>query len=60
MKKIEYKGYIISQADNNHIMIIKDNQMVFHSSCTKLLNKEELKKEIDRFIELSKIIYERK
>lgn len=50
MQVLNYKGYTISQADNNHIMITKDKQMVFHSSCTKPLSKEELKRQIDWFI----------
>ena len=50
--KVEHKDYIISQAPNNHIMITKDNKIVFHASITKKLNEEELKKQIDWFIEL--------
>lgn len=52
MLKINYKGYTISQASNNHIMICKDNQMLFHASMTKKLNKEELKKELDFYLML--------
>ncbi len=48
--KIEYKGYIISQAPNNHIMIIKNDKMVFHAELSKKLNEEELKTQIDWFI----------
>lgn len=40
MLKINYKGYVISQASNNHVMIYKDNQMVFHAICRKKLNEE--------------------
>lgn len=58
MQTLKYKGYTISQAENNHIMITKDNQMVFHSSCTKPKNETELKEEIDRFIKLSELIKE--
>jgi len=50
--KVNYKGYIISQSNNNHIMIIKDNQMVFHSSCTKKLTIEELKQQVDLYLKL--------
>lgn len=60
IKKIEYKGYTISQADNNYIMIIKDNQSVFHASCTKLLNKEELKKHVDWFIKFKDMLDEKR
>ena len=48
--KIEYKGYTISQAKNNHVMITKDNEAVFHSSMTKKLNEEELKQQIDFYL----------
>ena len=49
--KVNYKGYTISQASNNHIMITKDNEVVFHASLSKKLNEEELKAQIDWFIE---------
>lgn len=52
MLKINYKCYTISQASNNHIVICKDNQMLFHASMTKKLNKEELKKELDFYLML--------
>lgn len=60
MQKLEYKGYTISQADNNHIMIIKANQMVFHSNCSKSLNKEELKNQIDWFIKFKNMLDEKR
>lgn len=47
MKKIEYLGYTISQASNNHIMICKDNEMVMHISCSKELTEDELKEKLD-------------
>ena len=34
MKVVKYKGYTISQANNNHIMISKDNQMLLHASAS--------------------------
>ena len=40
MLKINYKGYEISQAENNHVMICKDNQMVFHAQVNMKLNKD--------------------
>lgn len=43
MKKVKYKGYVISQAFNKHIMITKDNKMVFHASSTKRFSRKELK-----------------
>ena len=52
MLKINYKGYVISQASNNHVTIFKNNQMLFHSSCHKKLNEEELKKQLDFYLNL--------
>lgn len=52
MLKIKYKGYTISQAENNHIMIAKDNQMLFHSSCTKKLTEEELEQQVNLYLKL--------
>lgn len=56
MLKIKYKGYIISQASNNHIMICKDNQMVFHASANVKLNKKGLKKQLDFYLMLAEKI----
>ncbi len=50
--KIKYKGYTISQASNNHVMIIKEKEVVFHSSMTKKLNEEQLKKQLDFYLML--------
>ncbi len=52
MLKINYKGYTISQAENNHVAICKDNQMLFHVSMRKKLNEEELKKQLDFYLML--------
>lgn len=52
MKKIEHLGYTISQASNNHIMICKDNQMLFHASKNEELDEEGLKRELDFYLHL--------
>ena len=52
MLKINYKGYIISQASNNHVAICKDDKMLFHSQCNKKLDKNELKKQLDFYLRL--------
>lgn len=51
-KTRKYKGYTISQASNNHIMITKDNKMVFHAQCNKKLNTKELKQHIEWYIKM--------
>lgn len=56
MKQIEYNGYIVSQAESNHIMIIKDEDMVFHASATKKLTDEELKNQVELFMKLQGLI----
>lgn len=53
MLKINYKGYEISQADNNHVVICKDKQMLFHSQCNKKLDEEELKKQLEFYLKLN-------
>lgn len=55
MLKIEYKGYIISQADNNHIMITKGDEK-FHAQCSKKLSKEELKERVEYYIKLRSLM----
>lgn len=52
MLKINYKGYTITQAKNNHIMICKDNQMLFHASASVKLDEEGLKKQLDFYLML--------
>lgn len=54
--EVNYKGYTISQASNNHIMITKDNKMVFHANATKKLTEDELKEQIDNFIKLLEML----
>ena len=58
MLKINYKGYTISQASNNHIMICKDKQMLFHAQCSKKLNEDDLKQELELFLKLNKALEE--
>lgn len=58
MLKINYKGYIISQASNNHIMICRDKQMLFHAQCNRKLNEDDLKQELELFLKLDKELKE--
>ena len=58
MLKIKYKGYIISQASNNHVMICKDNKMVFHTEASIQLNEEGLKKQLDFYLKLAEKVEE--
>lgn len=56
MLKINYKGYEISQASNNHVMICKDNQMVFHSQADIKLNKDGLKNVLEHYFKLKNLV----
>lgn len=56
MLKINYKGYEISQASNNHVMICKDNQMVFHGQASVKLNKEGLKNILEHYFKLKDLL----
>ena len=56
-KKFEHNGYVISQCgSNHHVMISKDGKMVFHSQVDHDMNREELIKVFDGYIELTKHI----
>lgn len=52
--KLTYKGYVVSQASNNHVMIFKNKEMVFHASCTKKKTEKELKSTVDLYLNLIK------
>lgn len=56
MLKINYKGYIISQAENNHVMICKDNQMMFHAQFNMKLNKDGLKNVLEHYFKLNALL----
>ena len=50
MVKVNYKGYEISQAENNHVMICKDDKILFHASVPKRLDRDGLKKQLDFYL----------
>lgn len=51
-KKIKYRNHIVSQASNNHVMICKDSEMVFHAEVDKKLTDEELKGYVDFYLDV--------
>lgn len=57
MLTINCKGYIISQAENNHVMICKYNQMVFHSQADIKLNKDGLKNVLEHYFKLNDLVW---
>ena len=51
-RKIKYRNCIVSQASNNHVMICKDDEMVFHAQVNKKLTNDELKGQIDFYLDV--------
>lgn len=51
-RKIRYRNHIVSQASNNHVMIYKDSEMVFHAEVDKKLTDDELKKQVDFYLDI--------
>ena len=51
-KKIKYRNHTVSQASNNHVMICKDSEMVFHAQVNKKLTDDELKKQVDFYLDI--------
>lgn len=51
-KKIKYRNHIVSQASNNHVMVCKDGEMVFHSQINKELTDDDLKKQVDFYLDV--------
>lgn len=52
MNKIQYRNHVVSQASNNHVMICKDSEMVFHAKVDKRLTDDELKKQVDFYLDV--------
>ena len=52
IREIKYRGYTISQASNNHVAIFQNSKMIFHSQISKKLSDEELKKQVDFFLDI--------
>lgn len=51
-REIKYRDCIVSQASNNHVMIYKDSEMVFHAEVDKKLTDDELKKQVDFYLDI--------
>lgn len=51
-REIKYRDCIVSQASNNHVMICKDSEMVFHAEVDKKLTDEELKGYADFYLDV--------
>ena len=51
-REIKFRDCIVSQASNNHVMICKDSEMVFHAEVDKKLTDEELKGYVDFYLDV--------
>lgn len=51
-REIKYRDCIVSQASNNHVMVCKDDEMVFHAEVDKKLTDEELKGNVDFYLDI--------
>lgn len=51
-REIKYRNCIVSQASNNHVMICKDSEMVFHAEVDKKLTDDELKGYVDLYLDV--------
>lgn len=51
-REIKYRNHIVSQVSNNHVSICKDGEMVFHSQINKKLTDDELKKQVDFYLDV--------
>lgn len=54
VKKIRYRRHIVQQNINNHIMIFKNGEMVFHAEIEKKLTNNELKRQVDFYLDILK------
>ena len=51
-REVKYRDCIVSQASNNHVMVCKDGEMVFHAEVDKKLTDEELKGNVDFYLDI--------
>lgn len=50
-RKIEYRNCTVVQNSNNHVLIFKNNEMVFHANVDKKLTDSELKSYVDFYLD---------
>lgn len=51
-RKIEYRNCTVVQNSNNHVIIFQNNEMVFHASVDKKLTDDELRKQVDFYLDV--------
>ena len=51
-RKIEYRNCTVVQNSNNHVIIFQNNEMAFHASVDKKLTDDELRKQVDFYLDI--------
>lgn len=51
-RKIEYRNCTVVQNSNNHVIIFQNNEMVFHASIDKKLTDDELREQVDFYLDV--------
>lgn len=51
-RKIEYRNRTVVQNSNNHVLIFKNSEMVFHASIDKKLTDDELREQVDFYLDV--------
>lgn len=51
-RKIEYRNCTVVQNSNNHVIIFQNNEIVFHASLDKGLTDDELRKQVDFYLDI--------
>lgn len=49
---VTYRGVTASQAKNNHVILVRYDQMVMHAACDRKLSEDELKCLIEDYFKL--------
>ena len=50
-RKIEYRNCTVVQNSNNHVLIFKNNEMIFNANVDKKLTDSELKSYVDFYLD---------
>ena len=51
-RKKEYRNCTVVQNSNNHVIIFQNNEMVFHASLDKRLTDDELREQVDFYLDI--------
>ena len=51
-RKKEYRNCTVVQNSNNHVIIFQNNEMVCHASLDKRLTDDELREQVDFYLDI--------